>query len=136
MMLRDIQAEANKHTGEDLGTARRWVREELRDIIRIAKGHQQVRGHDGQLRYTTDLSAANRALELLGKESGMFAERLLTGDIDREIEGRTVEELEALLKTSILRIGPTTLRRLIGEVEPQLERPIETAANRTNGGET
>ena len=52
----------------------------LRKVLNIAVGNEQVPSKEGDaMVYAIDLSAANRAIELTGKELGMFVERKILG---------------------------------------------------------
>jgi len=72
---------------------RQWVIDELIDTVRLAK--HGTPGEDGELR--PDLKAANRALELLGKEIKMFVDRSERGQAG-EFDNLTEEELDAKLQ--------------------------------------
>lgn len=89
---------------------RAWVLERLMRNARIAMGEEKIkvairpRGPDGKLLDGTvelevsdrDVSGANRALELLGKEIGMFVDR---SEVDLSVSKH--EEALALLEASI-----------------------------------
>lgn len=77
-------AELKNEAAEKAGVSRAWVMEQLTRNARIALGDEKikitVRPRDSaetvELEVTNrDAAAANKALELLGKEIGMFVER-------------------------------------------------------------
>lgn len=109
---------ADKMT-EDEAVTREWVRSELRHNVEVAKTPQPVLDRSGEPtgRIHRDLASANKALELLGKEQGMFVDRIRTEGTEAEIEGMGTEQLEALIKSYIADIGPQTVRRLLGDIE-------------------
>jgi phage terminase small subunit len=72
---------------------RQWVIDELIDTVRMAK--HGTPGEDGEFR--PDLKAANRALELLGKEIKMFVDRSERGK-PGEFDNLTTEEVRARLE--------------------------------------
>ena len=71
------------------------VLQNLRSVIRIALGEDQVPGKSGEDVPHIDLAAANRALELTGKELGMFVERKILGLQD--IRNASADELYAVI---------------------------------------
>jgi hypothetical protein len=70
--------------------SRQWVIDELIDTVHLAK--HGTPGEDGEFR--PDLKAANRALELLGKEIKMFVDRSEHGH-PGEFDNLTEDELDA-----------------------------------------
>lgn len=56
---------------------REWVLEQLIEVVEMAKALDPIVSKDGQTtgEVKQNLSAANKALELLGKERGMFTDR-------------------------------------------------------------
>ena len=72
---------------------RQWVIDQLIDTVRMAK--HGTAGEDGEFR--PDLKAANRALELLGKEIKMFVDRSERGK-PGEFDNLTTEEVRARLE--------------------------------------
>jgi hypothetical protein len=63
-----------------------WVLEQLREVAAMAKAARPVLNSKGEPigEYQANLGAANRALELIGKQNGMFIERkeIRTGLVD------------------------------------------------------
>lgn len=80
-IYREAQDSAAKKVAEAiggrLGLSREWVLEQLIDNVNIAKSLKQVTDSEGKPigEFKVDLPAANKALELIGKELGMFIER-------------------------------------------------------------
>lgn len=81
--LRDaVTAKAQKR----LEISKDWVLEQLVENVKMAKQAEPVLDHEGNPtgEYKQNLAAGNRALELIGKELGMFVDRreVRTGDLD------------------------------------------------------
>ncbi len=73
-----------------------WVIERLVGVYEASMGARPVCGKNGEEKgFTFNPTAANRALELIGKHKGMFIDRKLIGL--RRIEDMTEDELVALL---------------------------------------
>ena len=68
---------------------REWVLRGLKANIERAGQLKPVLNRRGEAtgQYKYEPSAVNRGYELVGKELGMFAERLVLNDLDKEIEG-------------------------------------------------
>ncbi len=75
---------------------RTWVMDQLVEVVSMAKASEPVLDSDGNPvgEYKTNLAAANKALELIGKEFAMFVDRkeVRTGPLD----GLKHDELKAL----------------------------------------
>ena len=68
----------------------------LRKVLNIAVGNEQVPSKEGDsMVYAIDLSAANRAIELTGKELGMFVEHRVLGIQD--LRSASVDQLYGIL---------------------------------------
>ena len=71
---------------EKTGIDKAWVMAELVEIVKMGKAAEPVTDADGAPTgvYKQNLAAANRALELIGKEFKMFVDRseVLTGPLD------------------------------------------------------
>jgi hypothetical protein len=87
----------------DISTERKWVLSSLKDVAKRCMQTEPVRDSKGRPtgEYTFQASGANRALELLGKEYGMFVDR---GDTTHRyatpsefIDNATPEEIHAEL---------------------------------------
>jgi hypothetical protein len=79
----------------------------LRDNIEMATQAKPVLDRDGNEtgEYKVELTAANRAWELLGKHQGMFRERLDVFNMDGELEGKTDVEMRQYLKALAADVG-------------------------------
>jgi hypothetical protein len=88
---------------------RAWVLERLMRMARISSGEEEItlrarqkNRNDGSINviettaHEYDASAAIRALELLGKEIGLFVERVNTENINRIISDKPLSETEWL----------------------------------------
>ncbi len=84
--------------GEQLLYSREWVIEQLIDNVQIAKSVKPVTDAEGNPigEFRVDLSNANRALELLGKELGMFIERKMT--VKSPLDELPLQEQQQLLE--------------------------------------
>ena len=84
--VEQIRANINAATVEKAGVDKAWVLSELVSNVRMAKSAEPVLDHEGNPtgEYKQNLAAANKALELIGKELGMFVDRkeIRTGDLD------------------------------------------------------
>jgi hypothetical protein len=108
--LRDQKAQAHQaaviKAVEASGLTKEWVIEQLMENVAIAKAAEPVRDEEGNPigEYKTNIAAANKALELLGKEVGMFIDRKEVGQPgdfekvgDDELE-RGIEEANAAIE--------------------------------------
>ena len=99
--LRSIKVEkiekATAAVVEKAGLSKEWVIGQLMENVSMAKAAEPVLDNEGQPtgEYRQNLNAANKALELLGKEVGMFVDRkeIRTGPLD----GLPPDEARALL---------------------------------------
>ena len=88
---------------EETGITHEWILETLKANCDRAMQVEPVLGRDGEPtgEYTYQGSVANRALELMGKEQGMFVERSesrsfsLTAKVD--LKDYSLEDLKALI---------------------------------------
>lgn len=73
----ELREEITKPIIEKFKLTKEWVVEQLVDNVSISKALEPVKDSDGNNigEYRTNIPAANKALELLGKEIGMFVER-------------------------------------------------------------
>jgi hypothetical protein len=87
-----LTTSANKVT-DQIAFNREWIMDKLRGIVERALPVQ------AQPSDKPEFAAANRALELLGKELGMFVDRkeVRTGSLLDEVEPSELEQLRALL---------------------------------------
>jgi hypothetical protein len=93
-----IDAEGTKRAIERTAIDKEWVIERLRENVERAMQARPVLDRAGNPTgsYAYNGAAANRALELLGKELGMFIERRENKIVD-EFDNMTAEQLEAWL---------------------------------------
>src|SRR5262249_52140637 len=93
---RTVEEPARERAIERAALTRAWVINQLMENVQMAKQAIPVTDRDGKEigQYQQNLSAANRALELLGKELGMFIERLERGK-PGEFEHLSDEEILA-----------------------------------------
>ena len=93
-----IDAEGTKLAIERTAITKEWVIERLRENVERAMQAQPVIDRSGNPTgsYVYNGAAANRALELLGKELGMFIERRENRIVD-EFENMSDADLEAWL---------------------------------------
>jgi len=86
---------------------REWVLSELKDTYEKAAAETEVTDRQGNPtgKYTFNASGANRALELVGKELGMFVERYSIESLDSQLDGMTPAELRAFVKTAATDVG-------------------------------
>lgn len=87
----------------DIAAERKWVLSSLKNVAKRCMQAEPVLDSKGTPKgqYTFQASGANRALELLGKEYGMFVDRSDTthrfATIDEFIDNATPEELQTEL---------------------------------------
>ena len=83
--------ELRKPIVESIQLNREWVLKELIENVRMAKSAIPVKNAEGETgEYKQELPAANKALELLGKELGMFVDRK---QIDLTTHEATLDDL-------------------------------------------
>lgn len=103
-----IHAQATADAIERTALTKEWVIETLMENVRRAMQATPVRGEDGEERgeYTYQGSVANRSLELLGKELGMFIDRKEVKRVD-EFDGMNADQLRDYIarETAALGIG-------------------------------
>ena len=116
-----IDAEGTKLAIERTAIDKEWVIERLRENVERAMQARPVIDRAGNPTgsYVYNGAAANRALELLGKELGMFIERRETKIVDefdsmtdKQIEAWLDERAEARVKARQLRESPDVRRRM------------------------
>ena len=89
---------------EKTGVDKAWVMEQLIENVKIGKTCEPVLDSDGQptglFKAAQNLNAANKALELIGKEFKMFIERseVRTGPLD-DIGNSELKELREAIET-------------------------------------
>lgn len=70
--------ELQSKAAEKAGLSKEWVIDRLMEVAERCMQAEAVRDHEGEPtgEYKFDASGANRALELLGKEQGMFKQQI------------------------------------------------------------
>lgn len=85
-LRKSIEEPARERAIEKVAVDKAWVLSELIEVVKMAKAAEPVLDNEGKPtgEYKQNLPAANRALELVGKELGMFVDRkeVRTGDLD------------------------------------------------------
>lgn len=100
-----IEAPAREAAIEKAALSKTWVISQLMENVKMAKALEPVIDKDGGLtgELKQNLPAANRALELLGKELGMFVERHedVTKSVLDDMPHEELTKLQDLLSESI-----------------------------------
>jgi phage terminase small subunit len=101
-LRRAVEEPARERAIEKAAVSKAWVLSELVDNVMIAKAAVPVLDRNGKAtgEYQANIPAANRALELVGKELGMFIDRkeIRTGDLLDETDTETLMEMRRLLE--------------------------------------
>lgn len=86
---------------------RDWVIGGLQDNYERAMQTKEVLDREGNAtgEYQYNGSVANRSLELAGKELGMFADRMMIGTLDGEIENMTVDQIRDFIRVACNEVG-------------------------------
>ena len=89
------------------GLDREWVLKGLRENLERSLQSKPVLDRQGRPtgEYTFNAAGANRALELVGKELGMFVERYSIESLDSQLDGMSPAELRAFVKTAATDVG-------------------------------
>lgn len=100
----ELQRAVSERTVEKVSVDRAWVLARLRENADRAMQAVEVLDHKGKptAEYRYEGAVANRALELLGKELGMFRERLEINFLDKLFERMSVAELDVYARTGEL----------------------------------
>ena len=81
-----IEKPSRERAIEKAAVDKAWVLSQLVEVVQMAKQAEPVRDAEGAAtgEYKQNLAAANKALELVGKELGMFVDRkeVRTGELD------------------------------------------------------
>jgi phage terminase small subunit len=95
-----LREEALAPAKKRLSISKEWVLEQLVENVSMAKAAEPVLDREGNHtgEYTQNLAAANKSLELIGKELGMFVDRkeVRTGAIDDIPHEEKMAALEAV----------------------------------------
>jgi phage terminase small subunit len=91
---------------QKIGISKEWVIEQLVNNVRIAKTAEPVLNNEGLPtgEYRVNIPAANKALELIGIELGMFVKRVETGG-PGDFEKLTDDEIEQKIKDTERALG-------------------------------
>lgn len=96
--IKELRAEVTAPAIKKLEISKEWVLQQLVENVEMAKQAEPVRDEEGNPigEYKQNLAAGNKALELIGKELGMFVDRkeVRTGALDE----MTHEEKQAAIE--------------------------------------
>ena len=103
----ELQKELHASSVRQAGLDRTHVLEGLMDNHQRAMVTKAVMDRDGKPtgEYVYNGSVANRSLELMGKELGMFADTLKIGTLDGEIENMSVEQIREFIRVASNEVG-------------------------------
>lgn len=94
--------------------SREWVDNQLKEIVdRCMQGKPHMNGAgkpDGQ--WTFDAANANKALYSMGKDRGMFVEKIELGGIDKELHGKSAAQLMAMVEAAAIDLGRDFIKQL------------------------
>ena len=96
----ELQRLATERVTEKTGIDKAWVMKELVEVVQMGKAASPIIGKDGEAtgEVKQNLAAANKALELIGKEFGMFVDRseVRTGPLDG-VEHEDLKQINAAI---------------------------------------
>ena len=117
---------------------REWVVRGLKDNIERASQTKPVLNRQGEPtgQFKYEPAAVNRGLELMGKELGMFADRVVFDDLDKELEGLSGEELRTFVRTAASEVGLRVVDMNDGEVRDFILRNAERVGLRVERAPT
>lgn len=99
-LQKSIEEPARERAIEKAAVDKAWVLNQLIEVVKMAKAAEPVRDANGEAigEYKQNLAAANKALELIGKEFSMFIDRkeVRTGPLD-SLEHDELKELQNAL---------------------------------------
>lgn len=103
---------------------REYVLEGLRENHQKASQSKAILDREGNEtgEYTFQVAGSNRALELMGKELGMFVERFSIESLDSQLESMSGEELRAFVKASACEVGLRVVEMNDAETLDWIER--------------
>ncbi len=103
----EIEEELRKNSIAKAEVDREWVLRGLKTNIERASQTKPVLNRKGEPtgEFKYEPSAVNRGYELVGKELGMFADRLVLDNLDEELEGMTHTELRAFVRAAAADVG-------------------------------
>lgn len=103
--IEQIKANISKLATEKSAISKSWVIDQLVEVVAMGKALEPVIDKDGGItgELKQNLPAANKALELLGKELGMFVDRkeVRTAGILEDMPHDDLTKLQDLLSESI-----------------------------------
>jgi len=93
--------------------------EDLRDNRRLAKKTTPIMDKDGNVVGETrpDLSAGNRANEILAKMHGFMLDVTRQESLDEELEGKDPEELKSFVLSLLEQLDPNMRKQLVMGIE-------------------
>jgi len=107
---------------------RQYVMDELKRNHEKCSAPEEVldRGGSptGMMRFNA--SGSNKSLELMGKELGMFADRLILDNLDEKLEGMSGNELRDFVRSAASEVG----LRMVDQNDDEAREWIERNANR------
>lgn len=108
--------------------SREFVINEIKENMVMAKAAKPVLDRNGEEtgQYKVDLGAANRGAELLGKELGMFRDRLDVHNLDNELADMTGDQLRAFVASAATEVG----MRVVGGSDDDIRGFIRRNAGR------
>lgn len=102
----EMHAESMRQVIEESGVTKAWVIAQLAENVTMAKAAEPVTDANGNPigEYKQNIQAANRALELLGKELGMFIDR-------KEVKTGALDDLSPADRRVALEVVQEAIRR-------------------------
>ena len=124
----EIEEELRTNAVAKAGLDREYVLTELRKNHEKCATPEPVIGRDGEPSGEMKFNAAgsNKALELMGKELGRFADRLILDDFDEHLQGMNGEDLRAFVASVASEVGI----RVVNQSDEQSRDWIQKTAAR------
>ena len=92
--------------------------ESIRDTRKLAKeGTPVVDKHGVEVGIRRDLSAANRADEILAKMHGFMLDVTRNETLDEELEGKSPDDLKVFVLSLLEQLDPNLKKQIVAEVE-------------------
>jgi phage terminase small subunit len=134
--ITEIEEEIRTNALRKAEVDREWVLNRLKDNHDKAAAEKEVLDRQGNPtgEYTFQGNVANRSLELVGKELGMFVERFSIESLDQELEGMSPAELRAFVKTAATEVGLRVVEMNDDELREAVRQDPERAASEEAGG--
>ena len=103
----EIETELHENSVRRAEVDREFVLRELKDVYQSCRAEKPVKNRQGHETGTYQFNAAgaNRALELMGKELGMFTDRIMFENQDDVLEGLSGEDLRAFVRQAAADVG-------------------------------